>query len=328
MRRCCAQVHVAVEAPQQVLAAPPETLDAPPAQRVGELRRRQRARPARVEDLDARRSCAPSTSGASWRRIVSTSGSSGIAASAYERLARQRRRRRPVSQRSTRRADIGQRAVVARAAERPPAARRASIAPLSASSGAYSRVWSVPGCGGIDAVVGGERPAGRPRRRRSSQLATRASISRRARVEALGVLAVAVDLVGLDQVREDEAVLELARAAPRRRSAPRVRGARVRDARRRRRRTGRRSCRRRAPARRRPAAPAGSCARAARSAKSRRPSVRANAPAAPVNGRAITRPTACSPLITARARRAARIELRRGTTSTCAASCSTESCEV
>ncbi len=46
------EVHVAVEAPQQVLAAAAEALDAAAAQRLLELGRRERARPARVEHLD------------------------------------------------------------------------------------------------------------------------------------------------------------------------------------------------------------------------------------------------------------------------------------
>ncbi len=52
------QVHVAVEAPHQVLAAPAQALDAPAAQRLLELVRRERARPARVEDLDPRQPAA------------------------------------------------------------------------------------------------------------------------------------------------------------------------------------------------------------------------------------------------------------------------------
>ncbi len=56
--------------------------------------------------------------------------------------------------------------------------------------------------------------------------------------------------------------------------------------------------------------------------------VRSNAPGAPPNGRAITRPTACSPLIAARAASHARYSSCGETRSTCAASCSTESCDV
>ncbi len=45
------QVNVALEAPQQVLAAPGQALDTTAAQRCRELLGRERARPARVEDL-------------------------------------------------------------------------------------------------------------------------------------------------------------------------------------------------------------------------------------------------------------------------------------
>jgi hypothetical protein len=58
------------------------------------------------------------------------------------------------------------------------------------------------------------------------------------------------------------------------------------------------------------------------------PSVRVNAPSSPANGRAITLPTACSPLITARAAAHARYSSGADTRSTWPASCSTESCEV
>ena len=40
------------EAPQEVLAASLETFDAPPDERVGQLLWRERARPARVKNLD------------------------------------------------------------------------------------------------------------------------------------------------------------------------------------------------------------------------------------------------------------------------------------
>ena len=71
------QVDVVLELPDQVLAAPRERLDAPALDRGGDLRARERAAPARVEHLE-RASTRPSTWGARWRRIVSTSGSSGI----------------------------------------------------------------------------------------------------------------------------------------------------------------------------------------------------------------------------------------------------------
>ena len=136
-RACHAQVlgevHVAVEAPQQVLAAPAQALDAPArAAPAASSSRRERARPARVEDLDPL-NLRPSTSGASWRLIVSTSGSSGIRALAYERLARGgRRASRPVSQRSTL-APTSASGPSWRAPPRPAPAcrRRASIAPVT-----------------------------------------------------------------------------------------------------------------------------------------------------------------------------------------------------
>ncbi len=46
------------QAPEEVLAASVQTLDAPPHERVGQLVGRERARPARVEDLDAQQAAA------------------------------------------------------------------------------------------------------------------------------------------------------------------------------------------------------------------------------------------------------------------------------
>ena len=61
------EVDVAAEAPQQVLSAPAEALHPPALERVAQLMWRERARPARVEDLqppqraplDQRRELAP-----------------------------------------------------------------------------------------------------------------------------------------------------------------------------------------------------------------------------------------------------------------------------
>ena len=79
-----AQVHeqerVVLELPHEVLAAPREPLHAPPLERVADRAGLERQAPAGVEDVE-RVSSRPSTTGASWRRIVSTSGSSGIAPS-------------------------------------------------------------------------------------------------------------------------------------------------------------------------------------------------------------------------------------------------------
>ena len=147
---------------------------------------------------------------------------------------------------------------------------------------------------------------------RASQRADRGVDLPQRAVEALDVLAVPVDLVGLDEVREHEARVELVEQRGRRRRSPR-RWSRPRaPRRRRRRRTPGRPCRRRAPARRRPAAPAGRCApggverevAAARRCARTRPAPRAN-------GRAITRPTACSPRMISRAGRAGRVQLGR-----------------
>ena len=128
-------------------------------------------------------------------------------------------------------------------------------------------------------------------------------------VEARHVLAMAVDLVGLDEVGEDEPAVERVDQRARRLhgdagwSRPGARGRR--------------------PRRRTPARPCRPCGRAGPSswtscryeragggsARSLRPSVRAKAPGSPANGRAITRPTACSPLHDLARRRAGRVEL-------------------
>ena len=199
----------------------------------------------------------------------------------------------------------------------------------TASSGACSRVWSVPGVVGSQpwSAVSTSRSPGR---RSSSQPATAASISRSARVEALDVLAVPVDLVGLDEVGEHEA-RRRARAAAR--SSPRSPRAFVgpgcecvdADA-------GEQlaaPCPPRGPATPASRSSSGGSATAGGSAKSRRPSVRTNAPGAPSNG---PRDHAADGVLAGHqlARRGARgVQLRRGaTTSTCAAICITESCDV
>ena len=61
---------------------------------------------------------------------------------------------------------------------------------------------------------------------------------------------------------------------------------------------------------------------------SRRPVVRSKAPGSPRNGRAMTRPTACSPVMIARAAAQAAYSSSSGTTSSWAAICSTESADV
>ena len=193
-----------------------------------------------------------------------------------------------------------------------PSWRRPPWPGKTASSGACSRVWSVCGASGStpwSAVSTSRSPV---RAASSSQPATAASISCSARVEALDVLAVAVDLVGLDEVGEDQPGVELASSACVAASACAfvAPGCAVVDAdageevahladgvdgdagvvqlvevgaRRRRR-------------RRSPCAP--------RCARTRR--------AAPANGRAMTRPTACSPVMTSRAAAQRRTSSRLG----------------
>ena len=66
-----------VELDEQVLAAAPDRLDPPPGERLLDAVRQLRARPPLVEDLGDS-IVRPRASGSSWRRTVSTSGSSGI----------------------------------------------------------------------------------------------------------------------------------------------------------------------------------------------------------------------------------------------------------
>ncbi len=62
--------------------------------------------------------------------------------------------------------------------------------------------------------------------------------------------------------------------------------------------------------------------------KSRRSAVRVYAPLVPINGRAITRPTACSPTSSSRATRQIAYNSSSGTTSVCAAIWNTLSADV
>ena len=91
------QEDLVLELPDQVLATAPEAFHGAPLDRIGELPRGQRFTPARVADLE-RSSTRPSTRGASWRRIVSTSGSSGTA-SGTKGVPGSSGASRPVSQR-------------------------------------------------------------------------------------------------------------------------------------------------------------------------------------------------------------------------------------
>ena len=179
----------------------------------------------------------------------------------------------------------------------------------------------------VHAVVGGEHEQvvvaqqAQPLADRGVDLAQRA-------VEALDVVAVAVDLVGLHEVGEDEAGVELAQQLADGRDAALVRGPRVVlvDAH-----AGEEVAHLAhgvdghagalqlvevgAPRRRHGEvlAPLGA------------PEVR---PASPSNGRAITRPTACSPVIVSRAAAHAASSSASLSTSWWAASCSTESADV
>ena len=232
--------------------------------------------------------------GASWRRIVSTSGSSGIA---DERAAREAARSSPVSQSST----------DAPTSASGPSWRRPPSPAKRASSGACSRVWSVCGDAGSQpwSAVTISRSSSP---RRSSQPRERRVDPPQRGVEALDVLAVTVELVGLDQVREHE---RRARGSP----------ISALDARDRLRRWSAPGCVSLKPA---PAKSAGalptpwtatpggeqrvevSSATAARARSRDGPSVRSNAPGAPSNGRAITRPTASRPRARAAAPRTRR----------------------
>ena len=78
MRRCITRYTSSASSADQPLAAAVEPLDAAPVDRLRDLVRRRGLAPARVERSSMRSILRPSIAGASWRRIVSTSGSSGI----------------------------------------------------------------------------------------------------------------------------------------------------------------------------------------------------------------------------------------------------------
>src|SRR3954451_13804510 len=157
----------------------------------------------------------PSTAGASWRRIVSTSGSSGIASSmppaiapsaADEALAGELAGRAAGEPLERARADVGERAVVAAPVVRAEDGeqRRVLAGVVAVRRG---RVHAVPaveagGAAGPEAVV---EPLGD----RLVDLAERLG-------EPADVVAVAVDLVGLDEVREDQPGVELVQELRRR----------------------------------------------------------------------------------------------------------------
>ena len=199
---------------------------------------------------------------------------------------------RPASQRSTE----------APTSANGPSWRRPPWPAKAASSGTCSRVWSVPGVVGSQPWSAVSTSRSRSGSRRSSQVADRrVDLAQRA-VEALDVLAVAVDLVGLDEVGEHEAAVELVHQRRGRRRSPSALVAPLccvvdADA-------GEhladladgvdRRCRR-------PGAPRGRSARAAAARGPCGPRCARTRPGSPRNGRAITRPTACSPCMISRA---------------------------
>ena len=329
MRRCMSRNSSSSKRHDQVLAAAARA-----ARRAGRRARRaprrgasgavQRGSRISADASSMRPSSAARAGGGPSRPRAARASRRELSRAAHGRTASgQRGRSRPASQRST----------LAPTSASGPSWRRAAVAVRSAaSSGACSRVWSVPGVRRVAAVVGGQDQQVVRRAGRSSQRADRARRSRAARAwKPCDVLAVAVDLVGLDQVREHEAARRgSSSSAVVAASASRVRRARVRLRRRRRRRTA-------APTL--PTAWTGDAvglqllevasAPAARARSRGGRAVRSKAPGSPANGRAITRPTACSPVISlARRARRSRTAPPAGTTSSCAAICSTESCEV
>ena len=181
----------------------------------------------------------------------------------------------------------------------------------AASSGTCSRVWSVPG------VVGSQPWSAVSTSRSRSRVQPRQPVPDRGvdlpqrAVEARDVLAVAVDLVGLDQVREHEARPRARRSARRwPRSPPGWSRPGARGRRRRRSKTE-------------PILPTvwtGSPSACSSSQVGARRAGRARSPCAPPcarrrrarpsNGRAMTRPTACSPRMISRAAAHGGVELR------------------
>ena len=279
------QVHQQVTSPEssqtRYLPRAAELLDPPRRAAPAHLRGGSGARPARIEDLDrddrppprcGRELAADRLDLGKLRHPVYMNGAPGQLAVVAS----------PASQRST----------LAPTSASGPSWRRPPWPAKRASSGACSRVWSVVRRRRVAAVVGGQdQQVIRPQQRQPARDA-RVDPSQRAG-EALEVLAVAVDLIGLDQVREHEpgSSSPISSVVAR---APRVGRARMLDV--------DPDAGEQLPDladrvdldRRLPAELRDSSASAAASAKSRRPSVRSKAPSGPANGRAITRPTACS----------------------------------
>ena len=173
-----------------------------------------RPRPARIEDL-GRPIVAPSTCGASWRRIVSTSGSSGTVSYASMQPQTNDSPGSPTE-----------------AKVLSPPSHASTLAPTSAS-GSVVPARAVPRERGqqrrvLARVIGSRRRSGRSRGRRSGSAGPRSRAapatrdarrrSRAARAVKPGdVVPVTVDLIGLDQVREHEPERRASRSA---RSSP------------------------------------------------------------------------------------------------------------
>ncbi len=108
----------------------------------------ERGAPARIRDLERRARRRPATSGARLRRIVSTSGSSGIARPRIRSGERRAREPGLVARRSASAGRSRPTSAIGPSWRRPPSPAN------RASSGTRSRVWSACGHRRVDAVVG------------------------------------------------------------------------------------------------------------------------------------------------------------------------------
>ena len=302
-------------------AAPARSI-APALDRVRELARAPAARTSAGRGSPARSSTRPSTSGRELAADRLDLGKLGHALR-YERL-------RPAKLVGAVRGPVSQRRTLAPTSASGPSWRRPSAARrTTASSGACSRVWSVRGVRRVAAVVGGQdeqvavaqpaRASRRPRRR--SRAARRGSPRRPCGGRRPGRSRPGSRRRGRRRARR------AARSSPRAPAALVAPGCCVvdADARRRGRATLPTAC----------TGDAGvlqllevACAPGGGTAKSRRPvGALRRRRARPSNGRAITRPTACSPVITrARPPRTRAYSSSSASTSSWAASWSTESC--
>ena len=246
MRRCMSRKTSSSSAHTRYLPRRAEPLArARPCDGVDDRLGRQRQAPARVGDLQALDD-APLDEGRELAADRLDLGELG------HRRQRTRRRAalRGTACREARR-PRGPPATAASRRRRRPAGRRGGARPgprRSASSGACSRVWSV--CGARGSTPWSAVSTSRSSSRRSAEPLADGGVDLAQRaVEALDVLAVAVDLVGLDQVGEDEARRRARAASSPMRGDRRARSWRPGGTRRcRRRRRGRGPCRRRGPA--------------------------------------------------------------------------------